>query len=75
MKAQFTPFGKDIQRRLIDLDQTNDWLIQQVKERTGLYMDSSYMYKIKTGRNNSPKVIQAICDILMIAPPRKEPER
>lgn len=66
--AQITPFGKKISKRLIDIDKTQNWLIGMVRERTGLYFDDSYMYKIKTGKCSTPKIIQAICEILEIEP-------
>ena len=48
--AQFTVFGKDIKKRLIDLEHTQVWLIEQVRQTTGLYFDDSYLYKIQTGQ-------------------------
>lgn len=59
-----TAFGKDIKKRLVDIEQTQAWLIEQVGERTGLYFDRSYMHKIQTGQLASPKIVQAIRDIL-----------
>ena len=57
-------FGKEIKKRLIDLDKNQVWLIEQVKEQTGLYFDNSYLYKIQTGQLESPKIIGAIRKIL-----------
>lgn len=62
--AVLTPFGREIKKRLIDLDKPQYWLIEKVAERTGLYFDRSYMYKIQTGQLSTPKVVQAICEIL-----------
>ncbi len=62
--AVLTPFGKEIKKRLVDIDRTQTWLIEQVRGVTGLYFDRSYMYKIQTGRLATPKIIQAICEIL-----------
>lgn len=62
--AQLTAFGKDIGKRLIDLGHPQVWLIDQVRQRTGLYFDDSYLYKIKTGQKKTPKIVQAIRDIL-----------
>ena len=64
--AHLTAFGKDIGKRLIDLDKPQNWLIEEVRNKTGLYFDDSYMYKIKTGQLSTPKVVQAICEILEI---------
>lgn len=70
--AQLTVFGKEIGKRLIDLDKPQTWLIEEVRNKTNLYFDDSYMYKIKTGQLSTPKIIQAICEILEIADPGGE---
>lgn len=64
--AKFTNFGKTIKKTLIDLDKNEVWLIEQVKSRTGLYFDNSYLYKIKTGQHSTPSIVGAICEILQI---------
>lgn len=64
--AQLTKFGKTIKKKLVDMDQSQEWLIARVKEQTGLYFDSSYMYKIQTGKLATPKIVNAICSILDI---------
>lgn len=64
--AQFTNFGKNIKKTLIDLDKNEVWLIEQVKKKTGLYFDNSYLYKIKTGQHSTPNIVTAICEILGI---------
>ena len=55
--AKLSEFGKDIGKRLIDLDKPQVWLIEEVRNRTGLYFDDSYLYKIKTGQLSTPKVM------------------
>lgn len=70
--ASITQFGKTIKHRLIDLDKQQAWLIDEVEKKTGLYFDSSYLYKVMIGVNNSPRIIGAICEILSIDPPEKE---
>lgn len=35
--AQLTVFGKDVKKRLVDLDQSQEWLIRQVRDKTGLF--------------------------------------
>ena len=67
--AGFTPFGKAIKKKLVDIDRNQNWLIEQVAARTGLYFDRSYLHKIMTGRLNTPKAVQAICNILDIEMP------
>ena len=66
MKYNLTEFGKKIKISLIEQNQTQEWLIAQVKEKTGLYFDSSYLNKIMTGKNNSPRILSAIKEILGI---------
>ena len=65
-KNTLTPFGKEIKKRLVDLDSNHSWLITQVCSQTGLYFDRSYLHKIMTGKLDTPKVVQAICGILDI---------
>jgi len=62
--AQITVFGKSIKKKLIDLEQPQKWLIEKVSEVTGLYFDDSYLYKIMTGQLATPKIVQAISEIL-----------
>lgn len=64
--AEFTAFGKEVKKKLVDIEKTQEWLIGEVKEKTGLYFDSSYMYKIQTGKLATPKIVQAIQEILKL---------
>lgn len=48
--ANTSDFGKAVKIRLIEMEQTQDWLIEQVRERTGDYFDSSYLYRILSGK-------------------------
>lgn len=70
--APITPFGREIKHRLVDLNKRPIWLIEEVKNKTGLYFDSSYLHKIMTGVHKTPKVVGAICEILSIENPYKE---
>lgn len=65
-KNALAPFGKLIKKRLVDLDQSHSWLIEHVAARTGLFFDRSYLHKILTGKLNTPKIVQAIREILDI---------
>ncbi len=65
-------FGKQIKKTLVDIEQTQEWLISQVREDTGLYVDGSYLYKIMSGKLSSPKIVSSICKILGIDLPRDE---
>lgn len=64
-------FGKEIKKRLIDIDQSQEWLIAQVKADTGLYFDSSYMRRILIGTISTPRIVSSICKILDIPAPKQ----
>lgn len=64
--CKFTPFGLCVKTELLRRGKGQKWLEGQITENTGLYMDSSYIYKILTGQRNAPKIVQAICEILDI---------
>ena len=64
-------FKKIVKKRLIDLEKSQMWLIEQVKEKTGLFFDSGYLAKILNGDRTAPKIRAAICEILSI---QGEPE-
>ena len=60
-------FGKEIKKRLVDIDKNQEWLILQVRTDTGLYFDSSYLYKVLVGKIATPSIIASICKILDIS--------
>ena len=69
--AKTTDFGKAVKVRLIELDKTQEWLIEQVKAKTGDFFDSSYLHRIltgklpaETGRNDKPGKAEVIREIL-----------
>ena len=66
--AAITPFGKEIKKKLLDIDRDQNWLIEQVRRETGLYFDGSYLHKIMTGKLNTPGVVSTIREILDIQP-------
>lgn len=61
-----SPFGKQIKIKLLELNSTQSWLIEEIKKATGLFVDSSVMYKILIGTNHNPKFISAIEQVLNI---------
>lgn len=65
--CKFTEFGLCVKNKLLRLGRGQKWLETEVSKRTGLFVDSGYMYKILTGQRNAPKIVQAISDILDIA--------
>lgn len=69
---EMSDFGKAVKIRLIELDRTQEWLIEQVKDRIdGDFFDSSYLHRIlagktpaKRGRNGKPGKAEIIREIL-----------
>lgn len=64
--SKFTDFGLAVKTELLRQGKEQKWLEETIKEKTGLYVDSGYMYKVLTGQRNAPKIVAAICDILCI---------
>ena len=64
--SKFTNFGLCVKTKLLQKGVDQKWLMEAITEKTGLYMDSSYLGKILTGKRNAPKIVTAICDILSI---------
>lgn len=65
--CKLTAFGLQVKTELLKQGRNQLWLEKEVTKKTGLFVDSGYMYKIFTGRRNAPKIVQAICEILDIA--------
>jgi len=63
---KFTEFGLCVKKRLLDLGMTQKELEQIVSERTGLFVDAGYMYKILSGQREAPKISEAIREVLQI---------
>lgn len=64
--CKFTEFGLCVKTELLRRGMEQKQLEEEVTTRTGLFVDSGYMYKILTGQRNAPKVVQAIKEILDI---------
>jgi len=64
LKRMPTPFGMAVKTRLMELGQRQEWLIAACREKTGMYVDSSTMYKLLTGQLNSRRLQAAVRDIL-----------
>ena len=67
-KAKLCQFGKKIKKRLVDINQTQEWLIRKVQEDTNLFFDSSYLYKVLIGKSNNAKIKSSISKILNFEP-------
>ena len=65
-------FGKAVKIRLIEMEKTQAWLIEQVRERTGdMSFDTSWLHRILTGKlaaekgyKGNPGKAQVIREIL-----------
>lgn len=64
--CKLTDFGLCVKTELLRRGMEQRQLEKTITERTGLYVDSSYLSKIFTGQRNAPKVVQAIREILGI---------
>lgn len=64
--SKFTDFGLCVKTKLLQIGKEQKWLEEAVTEKTGLYVDGGYMYKILTGKRKAPKVVAAIREILNI---------
>lgn len=63
----YSSFGLKVKAKLIEPPmRTQAWLLKEVRNRTGLYIDPPYMSKILKGKCQPPKIVQAIKDILNI---------
>ncbi len=62
--SKFSDFGLCVKTELLRQGKEQKWLEEAVTEKTGLYVDSGYMYKILTGKRNAPKIVAAIREIL-----------
>lgn len=64
--CKLTDFGLCVKTELLRRGMEQRQLEKTITEKTGLYVDSSYLSKIFTGQRNAPKVVQAIREILGI---------
>ena len=55
-----SPYEKKVRHRLIDLDRSQTWLIEQVKAATGQYCDSSLLHKMFAGKLKVPNIRRAV---------------
>ena len=64
--SKFSDFGLCVKTELLRQGKEQKWLEEVVSEKTGLFVDGGYMYKILTGQRNAPKIVAAIREILNI---------
>lgn len=63
-KKELCLFGKEINHALVDINQPKEWLIESVRDVSGLYFDRSYLHKVEVGELATPKIVAAIREIL-----------
>lgn len=63
-KSKFSDFGLAVKTKLLMEGKEQKWLEEAIAEKTGLYVDGGYLYKILTGKRNAPKIVEAIKEIL-----------
>jgi hypothetical protein len=64
--SKFSDFGLCVKTELLRQGKEQKWLEEVVSEKTGLYVDGGYIYKILTGQRNAPKIVAAIREVLNI---------
>ena len=64
--SKYSDFGLSVKVKLLQIGKEQKWLEEVISEKTGLYVDNGYMYKILTGQRKAPKIVAAICEILNI---------
>ena len=69
--SKFTDFGLCVKTKLLQMGKEQKWLEEVVSDKTGLFVDNGYMYKILTGQRNAPKIVAAICETLSIPEPQE----
>ena len=62
--SKYSDFGLCVKTELLRIGKTQKWLEEAITEKTGLFVDSGYMYKILTGERNAPKIVAAIREVL-----------
>lgn len=64
--SKFSDFGLCVKTKLLQMGKEQKWLEETVSQKTGMFVDGGYMYKILTGKRTPSKIITAICEILDI---------
>ncbi len=63
--SSFSEYGIRVKSRLLELQHNQNWLIEQIKEKLpDMYIDSSVLGRILTGKTEKGKVKDAIDEIL-----------
>lgn len=64
-KNAVTSFGITIKTKLLKMNKTQNWLIEQIKKQdSAIYIDSSVLNKVLTGQIKTGRIVDAIKCIL-----------
>ncbi len=63
-KANFTKFGIEVKKALVERCWSYTDLAEEVRKKTGLHCDSPYISRILTGVRSPDKITNAISEIL-----------
>ena len=67
LKKELTVYGKRVKKKLIDIDRTQTWLIEKIKEELPTcYVDGSLLNKIFVGDVVESNIIPVINKILSL---------
>jgi len=66
-RKPLTEYGIKVNSELMRIGKTQAWLIEEVRAKTGRYVDCSNLNKIFIGSLNSKPIINAINQILGIS--------
>ncbi len=66
-KRALTEYGKTVKSKLLELNETQEWLVGEIKKiLPDSYVDSSLLNKVLVGDVNNSKIVPAINSILGI---------
>ena len=59
-----TVYGRKTKRKMRRANLSMNELARLVSDKSGLYCDSQYLYKIFTGQRKAPKIVEAVNEVL-----------
>lgn len=66
-KMPLSDFGIEVKLKLMMLNKTQNWLIEEIKKANpNMFVDSSILYKVITGQVRSGKIVESVKTILKI---------
>lgn len=67
-KRTVSEFGIAVKIKLVKMNKTQNWLIEEIKKRNPtMFVDSSVLYKVLTGQIVSGKIVDTIKTVLGIS--------